>query len=426
VADDRPFGYDTLKLRAVFVPEGNPDKISTADITAALGHDVVKIPAIFVPDGSGIPRPGYPYEYFGRYAWSEDGGVDMLESAPGGPGAGGWAAGPMQGAGDTDDAPSGRPAARPLPPTPALPQAQRYVDPVKTAVAAWRAINMLSPPSQPTISPTADGPGDTVTRPDTGPGEAAGSSDLSAPPQNDPPNRTDPLGPTGNPQGNGQASAPTPALAQPQGYVDPVTAAIATWRGLQDSGLVRLASDQRGGATGPPPNGPARPASAQSSHSIEEARVQAFLKLLREAETGSEADDESPYHRMIGGGTIASLDKFPTQPVRLNVAGKWGYFTAAGAYQITRDTWENAVVHLAKQGTPVSDFSPASQDRVAKEIIREDQALDLIRQGQIEQATPLLNRTWVSLPGGSQPAHGLTVSEARRRFETYVEEYMKP
>jgi hypothetical protein len=60
MANSRPHGYDTLKLRAVFVPEGNPDKTSMADVTAALGHDAVKIPAIFVPDGSAGPRPGYP------------------------------------------------------------------------------------------------------------------------------------------------------------------------------------------------------------------------------------------------------------------------------------------------------------------------------------------------------------------------------
>jgi hypothetical protein len=71
VDDDRPFGYDTLKLRAVFVPKGNRDKTSTADVTAALGYDVVKIPAIFVPDGSDIPPPGYPYVHVSRYVMRE-------------------------------------------------------------------------------------------------------------------------------------------------------------------------------------------------------------------------------------------------------------------------------------------------------------------------------------------------------------------
>jgi hypothetical protein len=50
MADDRPFGYDTLKLRAVFIPQGNPNGVSAADITSHLGHDVVKLRAIFDPD----------------------------------------------------------------------------------------------------------------------------------------------------------------------------------------------------------------------------------------------------------------------------------------------------------------------------------------------------------------------------------------
>jgi hypothetical protein len=73
--DDRPFGYDTLKFRAVFVPGDESDKISAAHITAALGYGAVKIPAVFVPEGSEGPRPGYPYVHVGRYVMRGDGKV---------------------------------------------------------------------------------------------------------------------------------------------------------------------------------------------------------------------------------------------------------------------------------------------------------------------------------------------------------------
>ena len=66
--DDRPFGHDTLKLRGVFVPEGNPGQVSRADIAGVLGYDVVRIPAVLVPVGHTGPRPGYPYVWFGRVA----------------------------------------------------------------------------------------------------------------------------------------------------------------------------------------------------------------------------------------------------------------------------------------------------------------------------------------------------------------------
>jgi hypothetical protein len=67
---DRPFDHDTLKLRAVFVPEDARDEVSRASITSTVGHDAVKIPAVFVPEG-GKP-PGYPYEHFGRAEFRPD------------------------------------------------------------------------------------------------------------------------------------------------------------------------------------------------------------------------------------------------------------------------------------------------------------------------------------------------------------------
>jgi hypothetical protein len=67
---DRPFDDDTLKLRAVFVPENAKQQPSRAEIVSALGHDAVKVAAVFVPEG-GKP-PGYPYERFGRAQFRPD------------------------------------------------------------------------------------------------------------------------------------------------------------------------------------------------------------------------------------------------------------------------------------------------------------------------------------------------------------------
>ena len=112
-------------------------------------------------------------------------------------------------------------------------------------------------------------------------------------------------------------------------------------------------------------------ASEKPSRGIEEARVQAFLKLLRYAENRAEADDEWVYHRMAGGGGIASLDKYPAQIEHFKVGGKPVASSAAGAYQINRERWNETVADLAKEGVAVADFSRASQDRVARQIIRE-------------------------------------------------------
>jgi hypothetical protein len=256
-----------------FIPEGDPDKISTADTNDVLDHDAVMTPALLVPDGSDLSRPGYPYEYFGRYAWCEDSRLDMLEPMPGGAGGSGWSAGSMQGAGDTGDAQPGQQSTRQMRPAPTLAVSQGYADPARTAVVTLRAPNVLPRPNQPAVSHDADVAGETVTQADAAASQAAGSSGIHASVQNDPLNRTDPPGRSDDQRGSGQVSPPTPAVAQAQRYVDPVRAAIATWRGLRDAGLVRPASDQTGGTTSQPPNAAARSASAQPSQSIEDARV---------------------------------------------------------------------------------------------------------------------------------------------------------
>jgi hypothetical protein len=63
--EDRPYGHNTLKLPAIFIPDGNPDNISTADILRIIGPHAVMIRAIFTPDGSDAPPPGYPWVELG-------------------------------------------------------------------------------------------------------------------------------------------------------------------------------------------------------------------------------------------------------------------------------------------------------------------------------------------------------------------------
>lgn len=184
--DDRPFGSDTLKLPAIFIPKGNPNQVSAADISATLGHDAVRLRAILIPDGNPNNVSAADItDHLGhdvvriRYAWREsgDGGLE-LAPLPDGPGGGGQAGGSMQGADSPVSVPSGLPTAPPMPPTPTL--AQRYVDPAKTAVTTLRSLNILPRPSPPVVSHDTDGQGEPVTPPDAGPGESAGSSEVQA------------------------------------------------------------------------------------------------------------------------------------------------------------------------------------------------------------------------------------------------------
>lgn len=70
--------------------------------------------------------------------------------------------------------------------------------------------------------------------------------------------------------------------------------------------------------------------------------------------------------------------------------------TAAGAYQIIRPTWVRVRDRL---GLP--DFSQASQDAAALELVRSRGALQDVYAGRIEAAISKCRQEWASLPGNS-------------------------
>lgn len=79
--------------------------------------------------------------------------------------------------------------------------------------------------------------------------------------------------------------------------------------------------------------------------------------------------------------------------------------TAAGKYQITVSTWRPL-----KSQLKLRDFSPASQDAAARELLRQVGALDLIRRGDLTGALSAARRTWASLPGAGYAGQGMRTS----------------
>lgn len=79
--------------------------------------------------------------------------------------------------------------------------------------------------------------------------------------------------------------------------------------------------------------------------------------------------------------------------------------TAAGKYQITVSTWRPLKTQLK-----LPDFSPASQDRAAVELLRQVGAVDLIRRGDLAGALAAARRTWASLPGANYAGQGMRSS----------------
>ena len=122
---------------------------------------------------------------------------------------------------------------------------------------------------------------------------------------------------------------------------------------------------------------------------LEDKNVKAFLQAIGAAEGGD-------YNLKYGGVKGKNNDRwqftdFSTHPG----AGADGKTTAAGMYQINRDTWREMG---SKMG--LTDFSSSTQDLLAVEILRSIRVIDAIVSGDIDSALAEASRRWAALPEG--------------------------
>ncbi len=135
------------------------------------------------------------------------------------------------------------------------------------------------------------------------------------------------------------------------------------------------------------------------------ANITAFLSMLRQSEGTGSAQD--PYAVCYGYKHI--ITDFSDHPA---VTGEWkgeplsdamcanaGFgpgciSSAAGAYQITKGTWNGL-----KSSLGLVDFSSDSQDAAAIELIRQRAALEDVKAGNIASAIDKCRNEWASLPG---------------------------
>ena len=154
--------------------------------------------------------------------------------------------------------------------------------------------------------------------------------------------------------------------------------------------------------------------------------ISAFLFMIRSTEHVYPRDviNDAAYSIFYGGSKFSSFRDHPVitgekrgvplPDAMCKAAGlKPGCVsTAAGAYQLIKPTW----VRLRdKLGLP--DFSPASQDLAAVELLREAGALDLIQAGDIEGAIHKSSRIWASLPGSTAQQNPKALAYAMNRFD---------
>lgn len=145
--------------------------------------------------------------------------------------------------------------------------------------------------------------------------------------------------------------------------------------------------------------------------------VTAFLSAIRRAEGTSLRGD--PYRVCYAyRHTISDLSDHPavtgewrgemlSEAMCINAGLKAGCkSTAAGAYQIIRPTWLTVSRALG-----LGDFSPASQDAAAVELIRRRGALQDVMAGRFAEAVNKCRNEWASLPGNHAKQGQRSVNE---------------
>lgn len=132
--------------------------------------------------------------------------------------------------------------------------------------------------------------------------------------------------------------------------------------------------------------------------------VQAMLRVIR---TGEGTADAGGYNRLFGGGSFSNMSDHPRQKIT-----KWGLTsTAAGAYQMKSDTWDET-----RAAMKLPDFSPRSQDLAALGRIAARGALRDVVAGNFQTAVRKLNKEWASLPESPYGQGTLSWAKARAVF----------
>lgn len=144
-----------------------------------------------------------------------------------------------------------------------------------------------------------------------------------------------------------------------------------------------------------------------------DANLSAFLAAIRRFES---ADDARGYRMLMGGQLFTRFDDHPAAlgwkgtplpdaTCRAAGFGPGCVSTAAGAYQLILPTWRRVARKLQ-----LPDFSPASQDAAALQLLAERGALELVKLGRFDAAIQRARREWASMPasGWGQPEGSLT------------------
>ncbi|SEI61076.1 glycoside hydrolase family 24 protein [Paraburkholderia diazotrophica] len=159
---------------------------------------------------------------------------------------------------------------------------------------------------------------------------------------------------------------------------------------------------------------------------IEEARVRAFLRMIR---VGEGTERPAGYERLFGGQSFVKDygRDFSDHPriliTRTNSKGKTLRSTAAGAYQVMGYNWDDPAYVAYRRKYGITDFNPASQDRYCVILLKyKRHALEDIKSGEIQKAVIKdgCNLEWASLPGNNYGQGGVGMNTVVEKFSEYL------
>lgn len=135
--------------------------------------------------------------------------------------------------------------------------------------------------------------------------------------------------------------------------------------------------------------------------------LKAFLDMIAVSELGEGllAASDNGYNVIVGSTAahpilFASYADHPRKLVQMTIKGKAIKSSAAGRYQLLSRYFD-----AYKTSLRLLDFSPASQDAIAIQQMRERRALPDIEDGKFADAVAKVSNIWASLPGAGYGQH---------------------
>ena len=136
----------------------------------------------------------------------------------------------------------------------------------------------------------------------------------------------------------------------------------------------------------------------------------AFLDMIAHSEgTPQVPGGDNGYNVIVGGTLFTSYADHPRKLIKIN---EHLQSTAAGRYQLLAGYFT-----VYKRLLKLVDFSPASQDAIAVQQIRESRALDDVDAGRFDDAVKKCAPIWASLPGSGYGQHENSLTSLEKEYE---------